>query len=723
MKLAIASTFTAEPLQPFMKFWFHKLELDFSVDFAPYNQVFQQLLGSESLLAANKNGINLLIVRVEDWLSDRQGNNVEGHESAGDRTDKLIEEFSDALIAACKRNRVPHLLFLAPSSGSITKNAGLESDLAVIAAQLQARIGSSNNLTLITPGDVDSLYRPANVYDAFADKLGAIPYTEEYFAVMSAVIARKIYLLKRSPFKVVVCDCDNTLWDGIVGEDGPLGIQFSEGRYELQRRLVELKNAGKLVCLASKNIAEDVEEVFRTRTEMPLQRDDLTALRINWQEKFLNIQSLAHELGLGLDSFIFLDDNPVEIASVQSYFPQVLSLLIPEDPDLIPETLSHFWAFDTANVTEEDRKRTEMYRQNLSREELKRSSIDLQSFIKGLELVVEIGPMTPEQVQRVAQLTQRTNQFNATTIRRNEAEIMNFANDASNGILTSRVRDRFGDYGLVGVILYTFEGETLYVDTLLLSCRVLGRGVEHRLIAKLGEVAAHSGLKTIVLPYKPSPRNEVIKNFFASLQADMTEEKGGSLKFHIAAAAAGETTYVPGMKNIADNTAAAETTKAMDETLQSFSSRNEIILDIAAKLRTPQEIMQASSAFQQVKRSAALGKFIGPRTPFEEALAEIWCDLLKTDKVGIKDSFYELGGHSLQATMCLSRIRQKFDVSLDFKDFFAVPTIETIVAIIVEKSSETLTDNELGGLLADLEGLSNEEVEAQLAEYVSGHKK
>lgn len=276
-----------------------------------------------------------------------------------------------------------------------------------------------------------------------------------------------------------------------------------------------------LLCLCSKNNEADVEAVFRLRDDMSLRREHIAATSVSWQPKSRGLRALATELGLGLDSFIFLDDNPLEHADVEAEHSEVLTLLLPEDPEEIPGFLRHVWAFDHLEVTEEDRRRAESYRQNRERERLREEGMTLDEFLAELELEVEIGPITAAHLPRVAQLTQRTNQFNLTTIRRSESEIAGLlASGARDGRMV-HVRDRFGDYGLVGVLLFTAGPRALEVETFLLSCRALGRRVEHRMVAALGDLSLERGLDRVDLRFGATERNRPAADFLEAVAGDV----------------------------------------------------------------------------------------------------------------------------------------------------------------------------------------------------------
>jgi FkbH-like protein len=346
-----------------------------------------------------------------------------------------------------------------------------------------------------------------NIHDPHGDQLGHLPYTPVFFVALATALARKIHAIVMPPFKVAALDCDDTLWSGICGEDGPQGIALDPPRIALQRFLAARRREGLLLALCSKNNEDDVLEAFRAHPEMPLSLDDFASRRVNWESKATNLAGIAADLDLGLDSFVLIDDNPKECAEVQTAQPEVLALSLPEETGDIPEFLKHVWAFDRARVTDEDRRRPEMYAQRAERARAAATAASLEEFVASLQLQIRIAPMEPSQLPRVSQLTQRTNQMNATLVRRTEAEVQALLASGFE-CQTVDVSDRFGSYGLTGLLIYSASGKTLLVDTLLLSCRALGRGVEHRMIARLGEIALQKRLDTVEIPFRAGQRNK-----------------------------------------------------------------------------------------------------------------------------------------------------------------------------------------------------------------------
>ncbi len=485
-KIAVAATFTAEPVLEVLDFWRRELGLELDVEIAPYNQVFQQLLDPTSVLGRRRGGLNVVFVRLEDW--DHQGA-LEG----GD--------LGRAIAAAAAASGTPHLLcFCPPSPERGARYAPVEQ-------AIRAELAGARGVEVVTSSELADLYPVADYYDAHSDEVGKIPYTPAQFAALGTLVARRLHALGAPPCKVIASDCDNTLWSGVAAEDGPLGVVVDAPRRALQRLLVERHDAGVLVCLCSKNEEADVAAVLDAHADMPLRPAHVAAKRIGWRPKAESLRSLSAELGLGLDSFVFLDDSPLERAEMRAACPDVVTPELPDDPARIPGFLRHFWALDQAASTDEDRRRTTLYQDEQQRVEARRAAPDLEAFLDGLALEVAVHPMTKASLPRAAQLTQRTNQLNVTTRRYTEAELLSRWESSALSALVVDVRDRFGDYGTTGVVLFSSTGDALEVDTFLLSCRALGRGVEEQMLAHVGRVAMERGLAHVDVPFLPTERN------------------------------------------------------------------------------------------------------------------------------------------------------------------------------------------------------------------------
>jgi FkbH-like protein len=662
--IAISATFTAEAIQPGLEFWARELGLDYEIRFAGYNQLFQQLLDPAGLFARNRGGFNVGLLRFEDWLRDGGAAGLE------ERARRLAE----AVRAAAASFPAPLILAICPPAPG--------HEAAIEEAERLVRDGTAElaAVHLVTPEPV------AEAHDPHGDELGHVPYTPVFFVALATAIARKIHAIATPPYKVIALDCDETLWAGICGEDGPRGVVVDAPRRALQEFMAERRRAGMLLALASKNNEEDVTETFRAHPEMPLRLEDFVARRVNWESKSANLASIAEELGLNLDSFILVDDNPKESTEAQAGCPEALALPLPARPEEIPEFLKHVWAFDRARVTEEDRKRPELYAQQAERAKAERASASLEEFLASLQLEVGIAPMEPAQLARVAQLTQRTNQMNASCVRRTEAEIQALVESGEAECLTVDVKDRFGSYGLTGVVIFRCAGGALVADTFLLSCRVLGRGVEHRMVARLREIAKERGLERVEIPFVAGQRNRPAALFLESL---------------------GAAAAVPELPK----PEVGRPQKAM-----ACPTRIDYV-KIANELRDPEQILERIRMAS--RRPAPAGRPWGPappRTPLEREMAELWAGLLNVQAVGIHDNFFELGGHSLLAVQLLSRVRNLYGVELSLEVVYSGAFTVAELAKAVELKEIEQAGGDYRELLDELQELSDEEVRALLAE-------
>ncbi len=700
--IAIAATFTAEPLEDSLKFWMDQLDLPSNIEFAPYNQVFQQLLDPAGLFGRNQHGVNVVLVRFEDWLRYLEGEN--------DEIERHVRDLLDAFKAATEQQQsaTPYIVCVCPASPlQVEESASLFQRMEDLMA---AELKNLNGFHLIRSSDVISAYPVENYYDSTTDELGHVPFTPLFFTALGTTIARKLQLLRSAPYKVIVLDCDQTLWKGVCAEDGALGIEIDAPRREFQEFLVAQHDAGMLLCLCSKNQEEDVLEVFEKRSDMPLQKRHLANYRINWRPKSENIIALAEELQLGLDSFIFVDNDPLECAEVQARCPEVLTLELPQEDADITRFLRHVWAFDHLSVTAEDKQRTTLYQQNMERERFRRESFSLEEFLSGLELKIEITEAGPQDWARVAQLTQRTNQFNTSTIRRTEAEIEQLCHSGATHCLVVNVEDRFGNYGLVGVMIFTEEDEAIYVETLLLSCRVLGRGVERRMLIELGKAARERGRQRVDVYYVQSKKNEPALNALQAVAGPYREQHKDGYLFKIPLEVALSLSQFNSETEQGDTPLPKPEQHAVE-----VRAKSAVIHRIATKFYAPEQILEAIEIQKQTVRSEAAGEYVAPRTPIEEMLAEIWAAVLGVSQVGVNDNFFTLGGHSLLGTVMISRVRDALRVELPLLSLFEAPSVARLSEIVERTLIEQADADDMAEMMKELEDLSEEEISILLS--------
>lgn len=679
--IAIAATFTIEPVENSLAFWVKELDLPVAIAIAPYNQVFQQLLDPTSLFYQNSQGVNIILFRFEDWRRDRGTDNEDDFRV---KVEQNLQDLIRAIKTAVTSSSIPHILCLCPDSPTALAQANWSGFCQHLEARLVSELASIGGLYLVTPGEFER-YPVQDYYDPQRDKLGHIPYTPLFFTALGTLLARKIFAIKSAPHKVIVLDCDNTLWKGVVGEEGVTGIQIPPAWKALQEFMVAQQQAGMLLCLCSKNVEQDVLEVFQQRSDMPLKLENIVSWRINWLPKSENIRSLAEELNLGLDSFIFIDDNPVECAEMRANCPDVLTLQLPGADD-IPRFLQHVWAFDHLKVTAEDRQRTNLYKQNVERERFQKQALTIADFLAGLELKIDISAPTPDQIERVAQLTQRTNQFNFTTRRRSEGEIQQLA-QAGLECCVVEVSDRFGDYGLVGVMIVGTEADALTIDTFLLSCRVLGRGVEHAMLIHLAKMAQQRNLSWVKIPLIPTKKNLPALNFLESVAADYKQAMDNGLQFVMPADVAAAVTYAPAATApSSEQPEQPSTAVSVQPQIHQQTSKSERYERIANQLFDLEHILACIQVAQVSTRPPLDQPFVAPGTDTERSLAALWSELLHIQGIGIQDNYFDLGGTSLLAVELFARIEKTFGKKFPLTTLIEAPTIERLATLITGTS-------------------------------------
>jgi FkbH-like protein/FkbM family methyltransferase len=591
-----------------------------------------------------------------------------------------IRDFSTALRSFMSHATAPLTLCVCPPNPEASTE--LKAALHEAEQSLLTEAGGIPNVHVIGSASLLQLYPVKDYYDPDSRLLGHIPYTSEGYAAIGTALSRTVFNLHRKPYKVIVLDCDNTLWKGLCGEDGPLGVEVSPPYQTLQSFMIDQMNRGMLLCLCSKNSEQDVMDVLAQRTDMVLKREHLVSWRINWKSKSENIKSLAAELGLGLDSFIFIDDNPLDCTDVRIECPSVLTLQMPQDSASIPHFLNHVWAFDHMRATEEDRNRTRMYRENAERHGFQDQTLSLKEFIEGLQLRVEISDATAGELDRVAQLTVRTNQFNFTSIRRSEHEVKEYLEHQGAACLIVRVADRFGDYGLVGAVLYEADADRLIVDTLLLSCRVLGRGVEYSVLSHLGQRAVREDKKFVELTCVPTERNLPARELLQRIGGQFGPKAGTSWTFPAG--------YLAGLEYEPDEESnhtysATPTPEAPASPQQPVSRFHSSDLSgsfqrVAEELSDIGRLTRAIDEYRLGKHPRPAEADLAGANALQIAVINIWKNVLGRTGIGLDDNFFEAGGTSLRAVQLIAMIKKELKQNLSIVSIFECPTARLLAA-------------------------------------------
>jgi FkbH-like protein len=375
----------------------------------------------------------------------------------------------------------------------------------------------------------------ANWTDPRLWALSRTPIAQANQPAFAQHLARSLRGVLRPAAKCLVLDLDNTIWGGVIGDDGIGGIHLGQehpGRAfkEFQRAALGLRDRGILLAISSKNDQQTVVDAFEKHTEMVLKMSDFAATRINWNPKSKNLREIAKELNIGIDSLVFFDDNPVERAEVMESAPEVQVVNVPTDPALYVKALCEFPGFDIPRLTAEDRIRAASYQAEKEREKDEEAHGGSADFLPSLKMKVEIGPWNDVTAQRIAQLVIKTNQFNTTTRRLSEAELAAL-HTSGLGVYWLRLADKYGDMGLIAVGILTKEGTDAIVHGFILSCRAANRGMEQAMIAYLGKKAKAAGCKRLVGEFIPSAKNSPVVDMYPKLGFTKESEKDNLTRY------------------------------------------------------------------------------------------------------------------------------------------------------------------------------------------------
>ncbi|MEO1291379.1 MAG: HAD-IIIC family phosphatase [Pseudomonadota bacterium] len=657
--LVLAASFTAEPLLDTLSFWADLLPSGLTPLIAPYAQVFQTLLDPASVLRQPNVAAAALCVRWSDLIAPGQ--------DAGRASGAAIaEDLSRALSAA--PDGLPILLVLCPSAEP--------DELSDAASEaICDAVRAHRHVTLCNAQETFERYAVDTPLSPETDRLAHIPYTDEALTALATGAARWADAILRPGLKMIAADCDNTLWSGVVGEDGVDGVEIGPAHQRLQHRIADQAAAGRIVSLLSKNEEADVLAVLRTRPEMALREEHVLAHRIGWQPKPAGLTAIADSFDIASDTALFLDDNPVECAEMRAAVPGAATVRVPGQ-DRIAAFADHLWLLDTPALTDEDRKRVARYRDGAARNSLKAETASLAEFLEKLGLVVEVRTATPSDIERIAQLTQRTTQFNASLRPADPAELVSNLTDEHSALSVVDVRDRFGEYGLVGAMRAATSGGTLAVDQFMLSCRALGRGVEHRMLAALGEQAALSRCDAVRIEIATGPRNAPVRRFLTdALSASEREIAAGSVcrsARDLSAVRFSAAMTVPAAER--ENTVYAnafhEESAVAPRLRQDRGTHYE---RIAWELTSAQAIRAAMRRPLQPRPDLPT-PFLAPRAGLERDIASIWAEVLGLDRVGAKDRFQDLGGKSLHLVRVHGLLRERLGIAPDLTLLFAHAT-------------------------------------------------
>lgn len=385
---------------------------------------------------------------------------------------------------------------------------------------VQGLVENKNNIYLFDLADMIAEIGRKQFYSNKMWYMSSMPYSRDGLNAIATEIDRILGSAFITRKKIIALDLDNTIWGGVIGEDGVEGIELSDHKegqryYDFQRQLLEMKNRGIVLAVDSKNNEEDAEAAIKNHPAMLLRDDDFVSRKINWENKAVNLKVIVSELNLTEGGFIFIDDNPVERETVKGACPEILVPDFPIDTTELLEFAEEIW-FDYCRplrVLGEDLKKTQMYQNEAKRKLEMNESLNLDDYIAKLEMVADIHRMRPEELERVTQLINKTNQFNVTAKRYTQAEIEDIVANSDNAIYVVYSSDKYGDNGLISVVILKGSNAEVHIDTFLMSCRVMGRKLEDVII---NELASRCG-KKIIGEFYPTAKNAPVRNLYDRL--------------------------------------------------------------------------------------------------------------------------------------------------------------------------------------------------------------
>ena len=521
LRIAVLRSYTVETIEPILKLRLYIDGYKPEFRFGNYNMYAQEVLDTSGELYAFRPDIVLFLVRVEELLPEL-------NRSFGEKTfsdwEKIIENAVrqiTSLLEVLERNLSSQIIVqnMSPMGRpywGIHDAQQPEGETSLINRFNSLLARELKDRKSVFLWDFDGLLKSLGretVYDPKMWYLAKNPFRQSAYINIADDLYRYIASVMGILKKCIVLDLDNTLWGGVAGEEGingiALGFQYPGSCYrDFQEGLLRLYNRGILLAVNSKNNEGDALEIIDKHPYMVLRRKYFSAMRINWNDKVSNLKDLREELNIGFESMVFIDDNPAECEMVRRHIPECEVVCLPEKVYLLPDVLHALNGVENIRVTEEDRKKGEMYRSQAARKEFEKSFTNIDEYLASLEMCIDIEPACDFTVPRISQLTQKTNQMNLTTRRYTEGEIRSFMKDPDSFVFSVSSTDRFGDNGIVGLMILKKISDDCFIDSFLLSCRVIGRNIEQAMLAFACDFSRNTGARKLFGEYIPTAKNK-----------------------------------------------------------------------------------------------------------------------------------------------------------------------------------------------------------------------
>lgn len=525
-RLHILRSFTVEPLIPLLEAWALVYDIDLTVTTGEFNTYAQEILDTDSALYRKQHDCVYLGILARDLCPGLwEGRFTLDESEAGSELDKaatllttLVRQFRQhsSTPLVIQEFEHPPFEYRVNSPGDINHRAFDQLNNCI--SELS---GDHPSVHVTRYASLVSLHGHQNWFDPKKWRQARQPVSAAHVGEYAESVMHHIVPLALPPAKVIVTDLDHTLWHGVIGEDGITGIQITDkgkngGHLQYQRLLKQLQKTGFLLSISSKNNHEEAIEALETHPDMQLRGSDFASIKANWDSKAANIQAIADELNIGTDSIVFIDDNPVEREVIARQLPQVTVIELPDDSQGYAATVGRCARLSRLSLSDEDRQKTRQYAAESERKKYLAATADMTTFLHDLDMQVSVSPLTQMNLTRAAQLTGKTNQFNVTTRRYEESDLQRML-DQPDRYLTymARATDRFGDHGWIILGLIEVEGQAAWFDSLLMSCRALGRGVETAFISRIVQDLQSRGIQHLYGIILPTAKNSPVREVFS----------------------------------------------------------------------------------------------------------------------------------------------------------------------------------------------------------------
>lgn len=516
-KVSILNNITTNQITPILEYALRTQNINVDCQIGNYDNIIQDSI--------THNKSNLVIVFWEA-CNIIEGLHYKINSFSAEDYKSLYEKVTNELQFLFQNLKHTDLVLINSfSSSAFTNNLASTNQFDRFCAELNQFLQTSlpNNFRII---NIENIFKEISVTQSVDWRYFSMSkalYTVDFYKHYTAKVLPYVLSAQGKAKKALIFDCDNTLWKGILGEDGKENIimdsQSKDGRFfqEVQYIAKELYQRGVIIGICSKNNPEDVEEILNSHPDMVLSNDFLTIKKVNWQDKASNLKEIAQDLNIGLDSLVFIDDSDFEINLIKSEIPEITCFQVPKKlvnyPFLIKEAANLFYQL---NTTAEDSKKNEMYKTQALRESSKKQFTDMTSYLESLDIELKIYQDHKDLIPRMAQLTQKTNQFNLTTKRYTESHISDFVANDTHLVMAFEASDKFGNNGITGlsIIKINNDDQSAEIDSFLMSCRVLGRNIEYKFLNSILQNLAEKGINKVSSQYLKSAKNAQVKDFY-----------------------------------------------------------------------------------------------------------------------------------------------------------------------------------------------------------------